>query len=127
MSFQKHLKAYEDLITPYDQIRSGFIALALEKNKKATPFIEEAKALKVLASRANTPNELLMIDEIHDALLTAAGISGKAKNYLQESDRQEAIKNLLENFLEPSGHSLNIFYWCSDRGSHGSRNISATE
>lgn len=103
MSFDQHLRLYQDLITPYDQIRSGFISLALEKNKKATPFIEEAKALKVLASRATSPSDLLMIDNINDALLTAAGISGKAKNHLRESDKQEAIRNLLENFLEPSG------------------------
>jgi len=61
MSFDQHLRLYQDLITPYDQIRSGFISLALEKNKKATPFIEEAKALKLndrrLTNAANLTNE----------------------------------------------------------------------
>ena len=106
MPFKNHLKSYEDLITPYEETRAGFIALALEKNRTATPFVEEAKALKVFASRAKTPKELLGINEIQDSLLTAAGISGKAKTHLQEEDQQEAIKGLIENFLEPSGKSF---------------------
>ena len=31
MSFNNHLTSYEDLITPYEETRAGFIALALEK------------------------------------------------------------------------------------------------
>ena len=106
MPFNSHLKSYEDLITPYEETRAGFIALALEKNNTATPFVEQAKALKVLASRAKTPNELLEINEIQDSLLTAAGISDKAKNHLQERDKSEAIKGLIEHFLEPAGRSF---------------------
>ena len=106
MPFNNHLKSYEDLITPYEETRAGFIALALEKNRTATPFVEEAKALKVFASRAKTPKELLKINEIQDSLLTAAGISDKAKTHLQAKDKQEATKGLIENFLEPSGKSF---------------------
>ena len=46
------------------------------------------------------------INEIQDSLLTAAGISDKAKTHLQEEDKQEAIKGLIENFLEPAGQSF---------------------
>ena len=46
------------------------------------------------------------ISEIQDSLLTAAGISDKAKTHLQWEDRKEAIKGLIENFLEPSGKSF---------------------
>ena len=106
MPFKNHLKSYEDLITPYEETRAGFIALALEKNRTATPFVEEAKALKVFASRAKTPKELWGINEIQDSLLTAAGVSDKAKTHLQEGDKQEAIKGLIENFLDPSGQSF---------------------
>ncbi len=106
MPFNNHLKSYEDLITPYEETRAGFIALALEKNRTATPFVEQAKALRVFASRAKTPKELLEISEIQDSLLTAAGISDKAKTHLQEGDKQEAIKGLIENFLEPAGQSF---------------------
>ena len=103
MPYQQHLESYESLITPYAETRAGFIALALEKNRKATPFVEEAKALKVIAQQAKTPKELLNIKNIQLSLLTASGISNKARNHLQEEDKKEAILGLIENFLEPSG------------------------
>ena len=106
MPFNNHLESYEGLITPYEETRAGFIALALEKNRTATPFVEQAKALKVFASRAKIPQELLEINEIQGSLLTAAGISDKAKTHLQEEHKQKAIKGLIENFLEPSGRSF---------------------
>ena len=46
--YRQHLSNFEDLITPYESTRAGFIELALEKNIKASPFIEEAKALRIL-------------------------------------------------------------------------------
>ena len=39
MPFNNHLKSYEDLITPYEETRAGFIALALEKNRTACSAI----------------------------------------------------------------------------------------
>lgn len=103
MPYTKHLNSYESLITPYEEIRAGFISLALEKNKESTPFVEEAKVLKVVASKAKNPRELIEIEEIQQSLLTASGISEKAKNYLTEENKIEAITNLIKNFLEPSG------------------------
>lgn len=46
------------------------------------------------------------INEIQGSLLTAAGISDKAKTHLQKEDKQETVKGLIENFLEPSGKSF---------------------
>jgi type II restriction enzyme len=106
MDFFSHLASYNDLITPYEETRAGFIALALEKNKKATPFVHEAKALKVLAAKAETPQELLEMREMENSLLTAAGVSDKAKKHLQEKDKKEAIDGLIKNFLEPAGKSF---------------------
>ena len=106
MPFNNHLKSYKNLVTPYQETRAGFISLALEKNIKATRFVSEAKALKALSSRAKTPKDLMKINEIQGSLLTAAGVSAKAKNHLQERDRQEAIKGLIEKFLEPAGKSF---------------------
>lgn len=106
MPFNRHLKSYECLITPYEETRAGFIKLALEKNRNATPFVEEAKVLKVLASEAEVPKQLLQIGKIQNSLLTAAGISDKAKKHLQEGDKLEAVRGLIENFLEPSGKSF---------------------
>jgi len=98
-----HLNQSCDLETTYEAIRSGFIALALEKNQRATPLIAEARTLKIIAQTVNNPRDLLNIPDIQAALLTASGISDKAKNYLHPQDKVEAIQELIVNFLEPAG------------------------
>ncbi len=106
MSYKNHLISHESLITPYEETRSGFISIALEKNKYATPFVEEAKVLKVIALKAESPRDLLDMNHIQESLLTAAGISEKARKYLTDEDKRVAITKLIENFLEPSGNSF---------------------
>ncbi len=101
--YNSHLNDYKSLITPHSEIRAGFISIALEKNLRATPFIEEAKALKIFAEKAASPSELLNIKAIQVSLLTAAGISEKANNHFNDEDRKEAVKRLIEGFLEPAG------------------------
>jgi len=80
--------------------------MALEKNYLAVPYVEEAKALKLLAKKVKTPQELLTLDELRVGLLTASGLSEKSLNYLTEDDRTTAIKGLIEKFLEPAGKSF---------------------
>jgi len=79
---RKHLSNSSDLVTTYEEIRAGFVALALEKNRRASPFVEQARSLKAVASQAKTPADLLSIESIQSALLTASGVSDKAMNYL---------------------------------------------
>ena len=101
--YLQHLISSDDLITTYEATRSGFVSLALEKNRQATPFVEQARALKVFASQAQMPAELVNMEDIQPALLTAAGISDKAVRHLQRQDKVEAIQGLIKNFLEPAG------------------------
>lgn len=104
--FPSHIQSADSLVTSYEQVRAGFVALALEKNRKATPYIEEAKALKVLASQAKNPVDLLKLVDIRPAILTAAGVSDKAANHLTDEDKTNAIRGLIENFLEPAGQDF---------------------
>ena len=46
--YKNQIKSSKDLVTSYEATRAGFIEIALEKNRKATPFVEEAKALQVI-------------------------------------------------------------------------------
>jgi hypothetical protein len=101
--YQSHLQSSDDLVTTYEATRAGFVALALEKNRKATPYVAEARALQKAASSAQTPTNLLNLKGIEAGLLTAAGLSDKALNHLLPQDREEAIKRLIKNFLEPAG------------------------
>jgi len=52
-AFQQHLKSSLDLETTYEAIRAGFVALALEKNRRATPYVAQARALKSAAGCGN--------------------------------------------------------------------------
>ena len=101
--YLQHLASSKDLETTYEAIRAGFVAQALEKNRRATPFVARARALKASASQAKSPADLLRLHHILPALLTAAGVSDKAVNHLQDADKKEAILGLIRNFLEPAG------------------------
>lgn len=101
--FQEHLKSSKSLETTYEAVRAGFVSLALERNRRATPFVAQARDLKAAAMRAKSPADLMAISPIQAALLTAAGISDKAAGHLQESDKSEAIQGLIRDFLEPQG------------------------
>lgn len=103
MPYLRHLSTSADLITEPEEIRAGFVALALERSRRATPFVEQARALKAAAMRVNHPNELLGIEGIRVALLTAAGFSEKATKQTEEKDHIVAIQNFIEKFLEPAG------------------------
>jgi hypothetical protein len=102
-AFLQHLQSSKDLETTYEAVRAGFVALALEKNRRATPLVAEARALKAAASRARAAADLIAMDEIRAAMLTAAGISEKAAGHLQDSDKREAIEGLIKNHLDPAG------------------------
>lgn len=106
MTIFQLIKSPSDLVTTHEQTRAGFVSAALEKNKKASPVINAAKSLKVLASQAKTARDLLSIQEIRPALLTAAGLSDKAIGYFSEEDKDDAITRLIEQFLEPAGTSF---------------------
>jgi hypothetical protein len=97
------IRSADDLVTSREQTRAGFIAMALEKNYIAVPYIEEAKALKALAKKVKKPIELLKEHDLRIGLLTASGLSDKSLNYLTEEDKTLAIKGLIEKFLEPAG------------------------
>ncbi|MHB1766894.1 MAG: AvaI/BsoBI family type II restriction endonuclease [Phycisphaerae bacterium] len=98
-----HLRSSTDLITPYAATRAGFVQMALEKNRKATPLISEARTLQIRAASAKIPAELLDIPDIQPAMLAAAGISDKAMTHLQREDKSAALLGLVKNFLEPAG------------------------
>lgn len=102
-SYKNHLKKSSDLVTSYESRRSVFLAMALEKNRQATPMIGEAKALKVIASKCKDAKSLLKIKEIYKALLTASGLSDKSMKHLTDVDKNLVITNLIEKFLEPAG------------------------
>ena len=104
--YRQHLTSSKNLVTTYEEIRAGFVALALEKNRRATPMVEEARALQAMASKSQTAAGLVRIDGIEPALLSAAGVSDKAAGHVEPEDKAEAIQGLIANFLEPAGEKF---------------------
>lgn len=102
-AYRNHLQSSDDLITTYQATRAGFVGLALEKNRRATPYLAEARVLQEAANQAKNPAELLNIQGIEMGLLTAAGLSDKSLRYLTSEDKIDAINSLIKNFLEPAG------------------------
>lgn len=98
----QHLRSEKNLVTSYEATRAGFVSLALEKNRRATPFIEQARALKAVASEATSASDLIRIKRIRSALLTAAGVSDKAAKHLRAQERMKAIRGLIADFLAPA-------------------------
>ncbi len=119
MSYNEHIAKWEDLVTTQEATRRGFIAIAFEKNIKGTPFVEEAKSLKIMVSKIKKPTDLLKLEDIYPSLLTAAGLSGKALNHLTNKDKSEAITELIKKFLEPAGKDFGdelVFRFLLTRG-----------
>jgi hypothetical protein len=101
--YRNHLQSYENLVTTYEATRAGFVSLALEKNRKATPYVAEARALQQAASEATIPMDLMEIKGIESGLLTASGLSDKSLKHLSPENKNDAIRGLIKNFLEPAG------------------------
>lgn len=106
MPFRRHLISASDLVTSYEAIRAGFVSLALEKNRRATPFLQQARILRKEAQTVDDPRRLIELNGIRASLLVAAGVSDKALNHLTEADKSLSIENLIETFLRPAGKSF---------------------
>jgi len=104
--YLNHLRSSDELVTTYEATRAGFLALALEKSRRAIPYVAEARALQEAVAGAKTPSDLIMIKGIERGLLTAAGLSDKSLTYLCPEDRIKAISDLVRNFLEPAGEKF---------------------
>jgi len=98
-----HLKNSKSLITPYENTRAGFVQMALEKSSRATPHVAQARDLAEQIKRAKKALDLLKMDGIQGALLTAAGISDKAVGHFDPATHVETIQKLVENYLVTSG------------------------
>jgi hypothetical protein len=98
-----YLQSYADLVTPHSATRAGFLELVLEKNRRSTPYVAQAKALRAKAKQLPSARSLLTATDLEAPLLAAAGISIKASGHLTVQDRTDAIDALVTNFLEPEG------------------------
>ncbi len=103
--YLNHINNNVDLITTHNAIRSGFLEMALERNRKANPVILQAKNLRAIASGTQSAVDLVNVVPIQDALLTASGFSDKAKKFVSDEDKPIIINEFIREFLIPAGDS----------------------
>lgn len=97
------ITSIESLITTHEETRTGFLRIALEKNRVGDPFVKNALAFKSMVINTKTPEDLLTMSKIRPFLVTAAGLSDKSLTYLNEQEQTLAIKKLIDKFLKPAG------------------------
>ena len=103
MLVNKYITNPDSLVTTHDEIRSGFLSIALEKNRVGDPYVQNALAFKAMVSGTRNADELLNIKEVQPFLITASGLSDKALTHLNEEDQKLAVKELIDKFLKPAG------------------------
>ena len=99
----KYIVSDRSLVTTHEETRTGFLTIALEKNKVGDPYVKSALAFKVMVKDTCRPEDLLNLPKIRPFLVTAAGLSDKSLKYLTEHDQMYAIQELIEKFLIPAG------------------------
>jgi len=100
----KYVKKASDLVTTHESQRNGFLEYALRKSKESIPYIDKAKALKlILEQKTKQPKDILNLNEIKSSCYEAAGVSVKANNYLSDEDLDAILLEFIKEFLEPAG------------------------
>jgi hypothetical protein len=94
--YNKYIKTSNDLETSYEETKIGFLKIALRKSKEATYYINLASAFRTVADGYKNPLDLISNDDITISMCEAAGVSTKARGYLETTD----IKNILTDFIE---------------------------
>ncbi len=98
------VKSADDLVTTHEARRAGFLDAVLRRSKEEAPYLERAKALfaKIKTSTKNCC-EVILMKELQDALLDAAGVSKKARNCLGDEDKKQLLSEFFKKVVEPTG------------------------
>lgn len=100
----RYISKAEDLVTTHEAQRTGFLEYALRKSKEAIPYIDKAKALKlILEEKTSKPQDILRLDDVRHSFYEAAGVSVKATKFLTEKDLDSILAEFIKEFLEPAG------------------------
>lgn len=104
-TYNQFITSAESLVTTHEEIRAGFLRIALEKNRIGDPFVKNALAFQTMVAHTRKAEDLLKIPKVRPFLVTAAGLSEKSLVYLNEEDQSMAIEELIDKFLKPAGAS----------------------
>ena len=90
-----HINKADDLVTPRPIIVEGFLEQIRMKRKEADKFVKKAKSVKGRLLNFSNESDLKSLfadNTIRDALISAAGVSEKARKHLRENELDEVLK-----------------------------------
>ncbi|WP_075173754.1 AvaI/BsoBI family type II restriction endonuclease [Neptunomonas phycophila] len=99
----KYIKKSADLETTYQETKIGFLSIALRKSKEANHYLNLASAFRTIADDYDNPLDLINNDDITVSMCEAAGVSTKARGYLQPNDTKEILTDFVEEYLIAAG------------------------
>lgn len=97
-----HIREATDLVTPRAAIIDGFLEQARMKTQEAVPFVDEAKRFMKALSGIKSERDLQKLlgdPTTRDALISAAGLSNKARGHLSQDELDQAALNVLHQFF----------------------------
>jgi hypothetical protein len=106
------IKRPDDLVTTDRATAEGFLNQALEKGKRARPFVVEAAKFRQALAAGRNIKDLLELQEFQDHLLSAAGFSDKSLNHIEGDDLKNSMKAVFDEILgrNPDGWRDEILY-----------------
>ena len=99
------IKSAKDLETTHNDIKSGFLTIAIRKSREAQYYVNLSDSLKAEIIQYKDSQQLLNLNLLLIPLCEAAGISKKARGYLTESDLRELIHDFFSEFIYPLGEN----------------------
>ncbi|MDA7917376.1 hypothetical protein N9Z15_05765 [Akkermansiaceae bacterium] len=101
----KYISNAKDLQTTYEETKLGFMGIALRKSKEASHYVVLGKAFRAVLERYEDPNDLVNAENISVGMCDAAGVSTKARGYLNSDDIKVLLADFIEQYIIPVGAS----------------------
>lgn len=99
-----HIATASDLVTSKEATRDGFLLQAIAKSSgKAVPYVDKAKALMSALRAGGSLDSLLSDPTYRNELISAAGLSDKARKYFTPNELDERAKEVLSSVVSTSG------------------------
>jgi hypothetical protein len=92
----KYISRPEDLVTSRARVQEGFLQQALEKTRRVTPHIVEARRLSKALHSVDKVEDVLRIPGLRNYLISAAGLSDKGRSRFSTAQLDSAIERVLQ-------------------------------
>ena len=92
----RHIRTAAALITSHEATCQGFLDQARVKTERAAPYVSAALQFWQELQGAGSVEDLAGNERIQDQLISTAGVSAKARGYLQPADIARILSAVME-------------------------------